>query len=105
MSLVAGLLNQSIDMLSSVTTDGWGDITKVSKYSDVPCRWEPVQGTVLTRENEEVIYQVAVWFDNNISDIDYDWIITKSGRDYRILSIQNEYDLGGDLDHILVFLV
>lgn len=105
MSLVAGLLNQSIDLISSVTIDGWGDITKLSKYSDVPCRWEEVEGTVLNRENEEVIYKVAVWLENNMDDIDYDWIITKNDRDYRILSIQNEYDLGGDLDHILIFLV
>ena len=103
-SLVSGLLNQTIDKISSITRDAYGDITKSTIWEDVPCRFElsisRTQGTVV----EILSYRARAWLYPDYSDIAKEYIITKDDEDYKILNIEKHYNLEGEMDHIVLVL-
>ena len=104
MSLVDGLLKQTIDTVSSVAKDGWGNDAKTTVYSNLRCRWSPKKGHVVSPTEDIKEYTVEVWI-NSSSTIKYDYVITKSSEDYRIVSIEERYNIDGILDHIKLFLI
>ena len=104
MSIVAGLLNQNIDYIYSITKDGWGSITQTIVYSEVPCRWIEKIGKVITVEQEEKTYSVEVWLTPNYT-ISYGYEFYKGSETYKVILIEKKYDIVGTWDHTKVFLV
>jgi len=104
MSLVDGLLNQKIDTVSSVVTDGYGDKTATTVYTNIPCRWQTKIEHITNSNNEEVTTTVKVFLLPGYSDIDYSYQITKDSVVYNVQLIKHNYDLDGELDHIVLYL-
>ena len=67
MSLVSGLLNQIVDNIYSVTTDGYGDKTTTTLYSNVSCRWEENVEQEVTIGGELIKYDIKMWVLPEIS--------------------------------------
>ncbi len=61
MSLVAGLLNQTISSIYSTTKNGYGDVTRTELYTDVPCRWQEKVNRVINPKGEIVESRIDVW--------------------------------------------
>lgn len=105
MSLVDGLLQQNIDYIYSVARDKYGDKTFTEKYNTVKCRWQEKIQQVVDQNGEQKLSSVEVWVLPKYDTIKHDWKITKDSEDYYILAIGKKVDLGGNLDHIKLFLV
>jgi hypothetical protein len=103
-SLLSGMLNQTIDKISSITRDAYGDITKSTVWENVPCRFEistlRTQGTT----TEVLSYRARAWLYSDYSDIAKEYIVTKDSEDYKIAAIEKHYNLEGELDHIVLVL-
>lgn len=105
MSLISGLVKQKIDSIYSITRDAYGDKTFKVEFSSVPCRWQEKIQQVLDKDGEEKKASVEVWVFPRYSSIQHDWKITKGSEDYYVISIENKYGLGGNLDHVKLFLI
>ena len=103
MSLISVFLNQTINSISSVSIDGRNNKTTTIVYSNVPCRWTASTKRVLDNNNEEKIATVECWIGPEYV-IRYDYQIIKGTTAYRIISINEKYDLAGNLDHFKLFL-
>lgn len=104
-SLVAGLINQTIDYIYSVTRDRYGDTTDTQEYNDVPCRWQELTEQIVNVAGEQVVSTVQIWLLPDYSDIQSNWKVKKGSKYYYIASIDKKYDLGGNLDYIKLYLV
>jgi len=110
-SIVSGMLNQTIDRISSTTRDAYGDETKSIVWENVPCRWQHSQSRALSNVLGTAIisveagsYTAKAWLYPEYEDIQKEYIITKDDEDYKIMSIEKHYSLEGDLDHIVLVL-
>ena len=104
MSLVSGLLHQTIDYIKSTTVDGYGDVTPTTVYRDVPCRWV-TKLTILTDATAKVVKStVQVWIlpSYSISDT---YEVVKDSETYKIVGIEERYNLSGTHDHTKLYLV
>ena len=104
-SLVAGLMKQRIDYIYSISADKRGDKTSTLQHQDVQCRWVERINKVVNSKGEEVQSVVEVWLLPRYTDIRHNWKITKDDEDYYIVAIENKRNLGGNLDHIKLYLV
>ena len=104
MSLVAGLLNQTIDTIYSTTKNGYGDLTKIVVYTDVPCRWQEKVTNVINPKGEIVESRVNVWLMPSYT-INEDYEIYKGSATYKVIAKEICYDLSGNADHIKLYLV
>jgi hypothetical protein len=105
MSLVDPFLNQSIDSISSTTRNAYGKETLTVVYENVPCRWQYAKMKNIEGQAEVLDYKVVVWFQPDYSDIKTNYIITQDNEKYKIVKIEKNYDLMGNLDHLEVYLV
>lgn len=106
MSLVHGMLNQTVASICSVTIDGYGDATKSVVHTSVPCRWQEKRDQITTSEGEVVMYRTEMWVDDEIT-IEEDFRITKDTADsdiYIVVGYEKRYGLDGKHDHTKVFL-
>lgn len=103
MSLVAGLVNQTVDTIYSVTENGYGDVATTAVYTSVPCRWWETEGRVFDETMNLRDYSIEMWLLPDYP-VTYNYIITKDSEDYKIVKIENRVDLAGQLDHIKVYL-
>ena len=104
MSLISAFLNQNITSVLSVSIDGRNNKTTTVVYTNVPCRWVNSIKRVLDNNNEVQQSTIEVWINPSYTIL-YDYQIVKDSTTYRILRIENRYDLAGNLDHIKLFLV
>jgi len=104
MSLVAGLVNQTVDSISSTTENGYGDLSETTVYTSVPCRWWESAGRVYDETMNLRDYKIEMWLLPSYP-IYYNYIVTKDSESYKIVKIENRVDLAGQLDHIKVYLV
>lgn len=104
MSLVGGLLNQTITSISSTTDDGYGDKTKVLVESDVNCRWEEKSTEITNSNGEVIIASVEVWTLSDI-DIKNGYRVVKDSSEYIVVGVEPKYNLDGQVDHIKAFLI
>jgi hypothetical protein len=104
MSLIAGLTNQTIDTISSTSENEYGDLSKTTIYTSIPCRWWETEGRVHDEVMNLKDYKIEVWLLPDYP-VGYNYIFTKDSEDYKIVRIENRVDLGGTLDHIKVYLV
>ena len=104
MGLAEMMMNQNIDIIQSVTTDGRGNKTTATAYSNVRCRWSPTTKRVIDQDNELSSTAVECWIPANYT-IEYNYQIVKDSTTYRILRIEKKYNLYGGLDHIKLYLV
>jgi hypothetical protein len=104
MSLISGLTNQTIDSISSVSRNAYNKETKTEVYSSVPCRWQHAVDRNQSSISEKLDYDIVAWLEPDYS-IESSYIITKDEKDYKIVKINEHYDLSGELDHISLFLV
>lgn len=105
MSLISGLTNHSINTIYSVTTNGYGDVTKIVAYTSVPCRWQERIQKILTEANEEIISKIEVWLLPEYNDILINYQIVKDSETYMIIAKEKKYGLNGELDHIKLYLI
>jgi hypothetical protein len=104
MSITDGLMNQTIDAISSVTINQYNDKTLSTKYEDVKCRWQETIGRTVNKDGEEVSYTVTAWIPAKYDDIDYDWRIERDYEIYTVVGITKHISLQGEIDHIRLFL-
>jgi len=57
-SLVAGLLNQTIDTIYSTSSSGYGDKTETILYTNIPCRWQEISVLNVDAAGEKIDYEV-----------------------------------------------
>ena len=104
MSIVAGLLNQTIDSIKSVTIDGYGDTTAVTLYTYQPCRWQESVKQTTDSTNEEVTSTVEMWLFPDIT-IKENYQVVKDGVTYKVINVSKKYDIDGVHDFTKVLLV
>lgn len=105
MSLVDGLLNQTVDTIYSVSKDRYGDVTKSSEYTNEKCRWQNKIGRLVNTQGEDINYEVEVWLSKEHTDIRNDWRVVKDSKEYQVKAYAHLHDLMGNLDHIKLYLV
>ena len=111
MSLVSGLLNQTVTSISSVSKDEYGDDTTTVLHQNVACRWEDKIVKLVrnndsnVRENADIIEaQSEMWVESDIS-IDYNYIVVRNGKNYKVIEFKENIDLSGNHDHTKVWLI
>ena len=111
MSLISGLLNQTVTSISSVSKDAYGDDTKTVLHSNVACRWEDKIVKLVTnnnnnvRDNADIVEaRSEMWVENDIS-IDYNYVVVKDSKNYIIIEYKEGIDLSGKHDYTKVWLV
>ena len=104
MSLISALVNQTISYIYSVATNRYGDATETTIYSDVPCRFVKSATKTVNEKGEEVLSSAQVWLLPTYTSINTNCHVKIGSRTYRILTIEEQYDLDGILDHMKVFL-
>ena len=103
MSIISGLLNNTITSINSVTRNAYGDTTRTIVYSDVPCRWVESIGRVVGVNNIEKEYRVECWLSGDYT-ISEDYEIIYNSEIYRIVIIERPKNLSGSVDHIKLYL-
>ena len=104
MSLVAGLLNQTISSIYSTTKNGYGDVTRTELYTDVPCRWQEKVNRVINPKGEIVESRIDVWLLPSYT-VNEDYEVVKSSATYKVVAKEIRYDLAGNADHLRLYLV
>ena len=103
MSIISGLLNQTIDYISSVTSDEYNDKTTTVLYNDIRCRWQEKVSMVVNAIGEEVTSKIQVWIMPDIS-ITEGYRVVKDDVTYVIVGYEKRYDINGNHDHTAIFL-
>jgi hypothetical protein len=103
MSLIDGMINQTIDTISSVSRNAYGKETLTTVYSDVPCRWQESTVRSHTILAEKLDYDITVWLLPTYNILS-SYIVTKDSQDYKIVKIRKHHALSGELDHISLLL-
>lgn len=103
MSLVAGLLNQTIDYIYSISVDRASDKTRTEIYKDVSCRWNERVNLITTADAKVKQSNVEVWLLPEYT-IDEDYEIVKDSKTYIVIGREDKYDLNGIKDHVKVYL-
>jgi hypothetical protein len=108
MSIVAGLLNQTITTMSSTTVDGYGALTKTTVYSGVKCRWQEKFQSVLDSQGQEVLSRIQVWLpdthSNSTVSIDINYIFLYNSVEYTVIAYSDHFNTLGEREYIKVFL-
>jgi hypothetical protein len=108
LSIVTDLLNQTITSISSVSRDGWGDITKTAYYTNIKCRWQERFNQVINKEGQEVLAKIEVWLptehEGTEISIAIDYIFLYNNNEYTVLAYSDKYNMSGEREYIKVFL-
>jgi len=104
MSIVSGLLNQTIDSISSFTLDGYGDKSFKEIYTFVNCRWQERLQIIISDKGEEITSKVEVWMLSKYSDIKYGWKIVKDDETYMVVGKAIAYNLSGQPEYLKLYL-
>jgi len=103
MSLVSGLLNQTVTSISSVSSDGYGDVTETVVYSGTPCRWQESIEQEAQVGGELIRYNIEMWLLPEIT-IKEKYRVIKDLKTYVVVKAIKRYDLDGNHDHTKVYL-
>lgn len=103
MSLVTGLLNQTINTIYSTTLNKYSDRVQTIVYSNVRCRWEEKTSVIVGKDAQEKVAKINVWILPQYTILE-DYEIKKGGKTYKIIGVEDRIDLGGDKDHIRLWL-
>ena len=104
MSLFSFTFNQIISTIYSVTRNVYGDSTQTEVYSDVPCRWQEKQETIVDKDKKILEVTASAWIDSGYT-IKYDYEVVKDSEMYKVVGIEKRYDIEGNIDHIKLYLV
>lgn len=111
MSLISGLLNQTVTSISSVSKDEYGDSTETVLHSNVSCRWEDKIVKLIRNNNENVRDNADIiearsemWVENDIT-INYNYRVLKNGKKYVVVEFKEGIDINGQHDHTKVWLI
>lgn len=105
MTLLAGLTNQTIDTISSVVDDRYGDPAETVEFTNVACRWQQRVKLVVGANAEHIRSTIQVWLYPDYVSVSEDWKLTKGSDTYTVAVTEPRYDLAGNLDHIKLYLV
>jgi len=105
MSILEGLLGQTIDTIAKTSTNGYGDVTQTIIYTNISCRWQNITERIVNNVNEEVTATIKIWLLPAYSDVLYSYQIVQNSKTYNIQLIKDVYDLDGNLDHIKMLLL
>jgi len=104
MSLVSGLVNQTITSISSTVDNGYGDSVASVMYSSVPCRWQEKIGLILDKNNEEKQYRVEVWLTPDYT-VRINYEVVYNNETYVVIGTEKRYGIAGNWDHTKLYLV
>lgn len=104
MSLVNGLLNQTLTGIYSVARDRYGTPTQTLKESNVTCRWQEKIQRVVSVSGEVVVSKVECWLLPSVSVTESDRFV-KNSVTYSVVAYSQHYNLSGSHDHTKVYLV
>jgi len=102
LSLVAGLLHETIDIYSTVLNKN-SDRTRTILYSNVECRWEENVSVVVGKDVKEKRARVNVWILPTYTILE-DYEIIKDDEVYKIVAVSKRKDINGNTDHIRLWL-
>lgn len=105
MTLLAGLTNQTIDTISSVIDDRYGDPAETVEYTNVACRWQQRVKLIVGGNAEHIRSVVQVWLYPDYIAVSNGWKLTKDSKTYTVELTEPRYDLAGNLDHVKLYLV
>lgn len=104
MSLVDPLLNQTLDSVYSSVRNAYGKETLSLVYENIPCRWQFAKLREISGVAEVLDYRVVVWLQPMYEDIMANYIIQQGTEKYKISRIEKNYNLEGQLDHVVLYL-
>ncbi|MBU0958538.1 MAG: hypothetical protein KKB31_01205 [Nanoarchaeota archaeon] len=102
-SIIAPLLNQTIDYVKKISVDGYGDETYTVIYSDVPCRWQEEITQEILINGQVVTYTIKAFLLPNY-DLKENFRVIKDSKNYTIRKIDHKYDISGTKDHLEAYL-
>lgn len=100
MSLIFGKLNQIVTYLRFVKTDAYGK-AQYEEPVDIPCRKQDERALLTDENGKEVISEIKLFIDREISAKDAFYI---DSHNIRILKVSRKVDLDGDFSHCEVWL-
>lgn len=103
MSIVAGLLNQTITSIQKSSDDGYGDKTYTTIYSDVSCRWQEMIENETLPNGKVITYTIKAFLFPDLN-IRRGYRVIKDNRSYTIQKYDKKVDLQGNDDHWEVWL-
>lgn len=103
MSLVSGLLNQTLTSISKVTEDGYGDNTYTVTYTDIPCKFIEGVEHKISPTGETIIYNAKLFLYSNII-IKEEYRVVYNSKTYTVQKVGMKYDLDGNQSHIECYL-
>lgn len=103
MSIIDGLLNQTVTSISSYTKDVYGDKTFTVIYSDVSCRWQEILEEEVLPTGKVVTYTVKMFLMPNIVVKRGNKVI-KDGAEFIVRKIHTLCNLDGEVDHFEIYL-
>ena len=102
MSLINGLINNEVDVYSK-TIDKYSDLTHAKVYSNMPCRWQEGVGIVFQKDVTTKEYKVSIWFLPSYT-VEENYEVVNNSKKYRVIKVEDKYDLGGRIDHKKAYL-
>lgn len=99
MSLVSGLLNQTLTSISSITKDGYGDVSTTVLYSDTPCRIQYGVTRVVKATGEVITYKIKLFLYPDM-DIREGYQIVYDSKTYTVKEVDPKFDIGGQKSHL-----
>jgi hypothetical protein len=104
MSIVSGAFNQNITSISkNKSKTAYGDATASVMYSNVPCRWQEINGKTMSESMQIIDYKIDAWVDSAYT-VGYDYEVVYGGKTYKVVSFENRFSIGGNTDHVRLFL-
>ena len=104
MSLLSAFFNQKIGTICTISRNEYGDKVLSAIYTNVPCRWQETNRTVMQSESEIKRIRADVWLNDSYSSITENYIFIKDGKQYKVYSVELRYNLDGNIDHVRVEL-
>jgi len=107
-SIVDGILNQTLTSISSTTRDGYGRVVSTELYTSIPCRFQSRFDLVLDKTGQESVSKAQIWIKDSIDGeditVDVDYICVYGGINYTVMAYEYHYNLMGEVEYIKLYL-
>lgn len=103
MSLISGLIKQTVDYVYSVAKDRYGDTTRTVVYKNVKCKWSESSRRSIIVGSEKLTYNCIMYLLPSYP-VQLDYEVIKDGVSYTVVKIDKKYNLGGHLDFYKVYV-
>ena len=104
MSIVSGLLNNTVDYIYSLSKDRYGTKTRTLSSSGVACRWQERVKRLSSKTGDTIFSNVEVWLEPDIT-VAETYEIVKDSETYKIVGVSKHYGLSGSHEYTKLYLV